>query len=55
MIEQTREMKEILDRLNTYSDDKLIRIAQDDSFFGGPSGKEKRFARNILAKRGIHI
>jgi len=55
MIEQSKEMREILDRLNTYSDDKLISIVQDDSLFGGPSGKEKSFAKNILAKRGINI
>ena len=55
MIEKNKEMREILDRLNTYSDDKLISIVQDDSFFGGPSGREKSFARSILVKRGIDI
>jgi len=41
-------------KLEEYSDKKLFNILNDDSFLGS-SGKEKRFAKAILNKRGHSV
>jgi len=41
-------------KLESYSDEKLLDILNDDGFFGS-SKKEKRLAKAILNKRGYSI
>lgn len=49
--EKLKKEKELLDNLNRKSDSSLKSIISDDSFFGA-SSKEKRYAKQILRKRG---
>jgi hypothetical protein len=53
--EKVMEMNEVKNRLENYSDDELKNIVKDNSFFGGYSSTEKKFAKAILQKRGIDI
>ena len=49
--EKLKKEKELLDNLNRKSDSSLKSIISDVSFFGA-SLKEKRYAKQILRKRG---
>ena len=52
MIEEGNEMKEIKQKFDNYSDDKLADICENDSFLGGSSSIEKLIAKKILQDRG---
>jgi len=55
MVEKANEMKDIKQKFDKYSDDKLAEICEDDSYFGGSSHTEKNIARKILQDRGYPI
>jgi len=52
--ETASEWSEIKQRLEPLSNDELVRIAQDDGFFG-KSSNERMIAKNILASRGVRV
>jgi hypothetical protein len=55
MIEKGNEMKEIKQKFDNYSDDKLAEICENDSFIGGSSSIEKSIAKKILSDRGYSL
>ena len=49
--EQQRKQREMIERLESKSDEQLKKIIKDDSFFGS-TDTEKNIARKILRNRG---
>jgi len=48
------EIKQIKQKLEQYSDDKLANMVEDDSFLGA-SSMEKNIAKKILSDRGYTV
>lgn len=51
-VDTVKEHGDVYNRLKDKSDSELKKIAEDSSWFGGPSSVEKKIARMILQKRG---
>ena len=52
--EKANEINQVRQKLEQYSDDRLLKMIDDDSFFGS-SSMEKNIAKKILSDRGISV